>query len=89
MYCFIVAPPETPASVRIRTCANKDDGDPCQVCEEKTLWCMGYCYRKVCDGDKDGLEIEETTKRQETTKRKEITKRQGPTKKHEMKERLS
>ena len=50
---------------------------------------MGYCYRQVCDGDKDGLEIEETTKRQETTKRKEITKRQGPTKKHEMKERLS
>ena len=56
---------------------------------------MGYCYRKVCDGDKDGLEIEETTKRQETTKRREITKRQettkkqGPTKKYERKERLS
>ena len=56
---------------------------------------MGYCYRKVCDGDKDGLEIEETTKRQETpkiqetTKRHEITKKQGPTKKYERKERLS
>ena len=55
-----------PDSLRVKTCANKNDRAVCQKCDDSSsLDCWGYCYGGVCDGDA----TRGATERQETTKR--------------------
>jgi len=53
--CLVGADPvtTTPAPLEIRTCVNKQDGAPCQVCLAKIWYCGGTCINEICQGNKE------------------------------------